>query len=140
MIGNVKYYGVLHAMATGVLLTMASSLQQPIQCLLSCSRSSFKGNRDKIKEGKNLMSVIALGEALNFLDRTTKDRARAQSMKKYLQEDVIPKLVSQKSYPPNSVTFSHTQPMFCVSYVPHKRASSAPANVVRIYNGLVFRF
>ena len=140
MIGNVKYYGMLHAMATGVLLTMASSLQQPIQCLLSCSRSSFKGNRDKIKEGKNLMSVIALGEALNFLDRTTKDRARAQSMKQYLQEDVIPKLVSQKSYPPNSVTFSHTQPMFCVSYVPHKRASSAPANVVRIYNGLVFRF
>ena len=50
------------------------------------------------------MSVIALGEALNFLDRTTKDRARAQAMKKFLQEDVIPKLVIHT--PPLSIPLS----------------------------------
>ncbi|CAI5463881.1 unnamed protein product [Closterium sp. Yama58-4] len=59
---------------------------------LGNSRSSFKGSRDKIKEGKNLMSVISLREALGFLDRTTKDRARAQHMKRFIHDVVVPKL------------------------------------------------
>ena len=63
------------------------------------------------------MSVIALGEALNFLDRTTKDRTRAQAMKKFLQEDVIPKLVSHTAFSTDtSITLCHTLSVLQVTH------------------------